>query len=100
MSKNNPPKEKVVGTNCYNCKFVANNNEPVTPQELNSEGGINPKNADRKSSIDHTHPNPKRSGTADDGLARDRGAPSGRYWSMFLRCTVSFVSWQTLQLGP
>ena len=46
MSKNNPAKEKVVGTNCYNCKFVANNSEPMTPQELNNEGGINPKNAE------------------------------------------------------
>jgi hypothetical protein len=55
MSKNNVIKEKVVGTNCFNCKFIANNNEPVLQQELNSEGGIDPKNKeemDRAESAD------------------------------------------------
>ena len=46
MSKNSSPNEMVIGTNCFNCKFVANNNEPVAPQELNNEGGIDPKNAE------------------------------------------------------
>ena len=44
MSKNSLTKEKIIGTNCFNCKFIANNNEPVVSQELNNEGGINPKN--------------------------------------------------------
>ena len=46
MSKNTSTKEKIVGTNCFNCKFVANNNEPVVSQELNNEGGIDPKNSE------------------------------------------------------
>jgi hypothetical protein len=50
MSKNsNLTKEKVIGTNCFNCKFIANNNEPVVSQELNNEGGINPKNDEEMS---------------------------------------------------
>ncbi len=44
MSKNSLSKEKILGTNCFNCKFIANNNEPVVSQELNNEGGVNPKN--------------------------------------------------------
>ncbi len=36
--------QKVVGTNCYNCLFVSNKDEPVDPKELNMEGGIDPKN--------------------------------------------------------
>ncbi len=36
--------QKVVGTNCYNCLFVSNKDEPVDPVELNMEGGIDPKN--------------------------------------------------------
>ena len=46
MSKNSSTKEKVIGTNCFNCKFIANNNEPVVLKELNNEGGIDPKNQD------------------------------------------------------
>lgn len=46
MSNSNLTKEKVIGTNCFNCKFIANNDEPVIPQELNNEGGIDPKNTD------------------------------------------------------
>jgi hypothetical protein len=46
MSKNSSTKEKVLGTNCFNCKYIANNNEPVLSQELNSDGGIDPKNAE------------------------------------------------------
>ena len=46
MSKNSPIKEKVIGTNCYNCKFVANNEEPVNQKILNNEGGIDPQNED------------------------------------------------------
>jgi hypothetical protein len=44
MSKNGLTKEKVIGTNCFNCKFIANNNELAGPQELNNRGGIDPKN--------------------------------------------------------
>jgi len=44
MSTNNPDKGKVIGTNCYNCKFVANNDEPVNQKLLNDEGGIDPTN--------------------------------------------------------
>ena len=46
MSKNSLTKEKVIGTNCFNCKYIANNNEPVLSKELNSDGGIDPKNAE------------------------------------------------------
>jgi hypothetical protein len=49
MSKNSLTKEKIIGTNCFNCKFIANNNEPVVSQELNNEGGINPKNDEEMS---------------------------------------------------
>ena len=49
MSKNSLIKEKIMGTNCFNCKFIANNNEPVVSQELNNEGGINPKNNEEMS---------------------------------------------------
>ncbi len=44
MSKTEPNKSKVIGTNCYNCLFVANNEEPVNLKELNEEGGIDPRN--------------------------------------------------------
>jgi hypothetical protein len=44
MSKSGLIKEKVIGTNCFNCKFIANNDEQVSFQELNDEGGIDPKN--------------------------------------------------------
>jgi len=47
MSKNNRVQEKVIGTNCYNCKFVANNEETVNPKTLNDEGGINPQNEEK-----------------------------------------------------
>ena len=46
MVKSEMKTEKVVGTNCYNCKFVAEKEEPVDPKELNDEGGIGPKNKD------------------------------------------------------
>jgi hypothetical protein len=49
MIKNNLTKEKVIGTNCFNCKFIANNNEPVVSQELNIIGGIIPKNDEEMS---------------------------------------------------
>ena len=49
MSKNSLIKEKIIGTNCFNCKFIANNNEPAVSQELNNEGGINPKNNEEMS---------------------------------------------------
>jgi len=40
----NSKNEKVVGTNCYNCAFVSDKEEPVNPKELNGEGGIDPRN--------------------------------------------------------
>lgn len=44
MSKNELNKQKVIGTNCYNCKFIASKEEPLDSQVLNDEGGIDPKN--------------------------------------------------------
>lgn len=38
--------EKIVGTNCYNCKYIEKKTETVNPNELNTEGGIDPKNHD------------------------------------------------------
>jgi len=46
MAKNDTTKGKIVGTNCYNCKFVSSKEETISPQELNNEGGIYPKNKD------------------------------------------------------
>lgn len=37
--------EKIVGTNCYNCKYIGKT-EKVNPSELNQEGGIDPKKGD------------------------------------------------------
>jgi hypothetical protein len=42
-SQSKAENEKIVGTNCYNCKYVEKT-EPVNPNELNNEGGIDPKN--------------------------------------------------------
>jgi hypothetical protein len=33
-------RQKVVGTNCYNCMYVSKNSETVESKELNSQGGI------------------------------------------------------------
>ena len=44
MSKNKLDKGKVIGTNCYNCKFIAEKEMAVDPKELNDEGGIDPRN--------------------------------------------------------
>jgi hypothetical protein len=44
MSTNGLINEKVVGTNCDNCKFIANNSEEIDPKILDAEGGIDPKN--------------------------------------------------------
>ncbi len=44
VTKNEVSKQKVDGTNCYNCKFVSNKEEPVDPKELSEVGGIDPKN--------------------------------------------------------
>jgi hypothetical protein len=41
-SKSN--KEKIIVTNCYNCKFVGPDEKTVDSKELNEEGGINPVN--------------------------------------------------------
>jgi hypothetical protein len=37
--------KKIVGTNCYNCKYIEKT-EMVNLSDLNKEGGINPKNED------------------------------------------------------
>jgi hypothetical protein len=44
MEKNEKKMEKVIGTNCYNCKFITDKEVAVDPKELNDEGGINPRN--------------------------------------------------------
>ena len=46
MAKGEKKPEKVLGTNCYNCKFVADKEEIIDPKELNGIGGIDPKNKD------------------------------------------------------
>jgi len=46
MMKNEEKMEKVIGTNCYNCEFVADREEATDPKELNDAGGIDPKNND------------------------------------------------------
>jgi hypothetical protein len=46
MVRNEKKMEKVIGTNCYNCEFVAEQEKTVDPKELNEEGGIDPKNKD------------------------------------------------------
>jgi hypothetical protein len=43
MEKNEMKMEKVTGTNCYNCRFIADQEEKVDPAELNPVGGIDPK---------------------------------------------------------
>ncbi len=35
--------QKVIGTNCYNCMYISKKPEPVDANELNPEGGIDPK---------------------------------------------------------
>jgi hypothetical protein len=37
-------KQKVTGTNCYNCLYVAKNAEAIDLDALNNQGGINPQN--------------------------------------------------------
>jgi hypothetical protein len=44
MSKNEKMVEKVIGTNCYNCLYIANQETSTDAKELNDEGGIDPKN--------------------------------------------------------
>ncbi len=34
---------KVLGTNCFNCLFIAKEDTPVSSDELNEQGGIDPK---------------------------------------------------------
>ena len=41
--------QKVLGTNCYNCMYVAKKDEVAEPSELNEEGGIDPKNNEEMS---------------------------------------------------
>ena len=40
MAKNEKKMEKVIGTNCYNCKFIADKEVAVDTKDLNIEGGI------------------------------------------------------------
>ncbi len=35
--------EKVSGTNCFNCLYVAKNAEKVRQEDLNNQGGLDPK---------------------------------------------------------
>ena len=35
--------KKIVGTNCYNCKYISDEKEQIYQGELNDEGGIEPK---------------------------------------------------------
>lgn len=35
--------DKIVGTNCYNCVFISKKEEPVSQNELDDQGGIDPK---------------------------------------------------------
>ncbi len=35
--------QKVQGTNCFNCVFISKKDEPVSADELNDQGGIDPK---------------------------------------------------------
>ena len=41
--------QEVVGTNCHNCMYVSQKDEPPSLQEVNAEGGIDPKNPDEMS---------------------------------------------------
>ena len=40
MAKNEKKMEKVIGTNCYNCKFIADKEVAVDSKDLNIGGGI------------------------------------------------------------
>ena len=35
--------QKVIGTNCFNCMYISQKEEPVDPSELNDQGGLDPK---------------------------------------------------------
>lgn len=41
--ENKGKKEKILGANCYNCKFISSDEKPVDAKALNDEGGIDPK---------------------------------------------------------
>jgi hypothetical protein len=70
MSNNSLPKEKIIGTNCFNCKFIANNNEPVVSQELNNQGGINPRNDEEMSRADNADLITLPGGSKEDALTK------------------------------
>ena len=36
--------EKIIGTNCFNCIWIPKKDEKTISNELNAEGGIDPKN--------------------------------------------------------
>ena len=35
--------QKIIGTNCYNCLYISSKEETVISNELNDQGGIDPK---------------------------------------------------------
>jgi hypothetical protein len=37
-------KTTIVGTNCYNCLYISNEETEVNQRELNSQGGLDPTN--------------------------------------------------------
>jgi hypothetical protein len=37
-------KTTIVGTNCYNCLYISKDETQVKPDELNSQGGLDPTN--------------------------------------------------------
>lgn len=37
-------KQKITGTNCYNCMYVGRNAEAINLEQINNQGGINPYN--------------------------------------------------------
>jgi hypothetical protein len=46
MSKNKLDKDKIIGTNCFNCLYISKKEENVDQTELNDQGGIDPKTDD------------------------------------------------------
>ncbi len=35
--------QKIVGTNCFNCMYISKNEETVDQNQLNDQGGLDPK---------------------------------------------------------
>jgi hypothetical protein len=38
--------QKIIGTNCYNCIYISKKEEPLDPNQLNDQGGLDPKTPD------------------------------------------------------